>query len=362
MLKDEYEGTQFRYDKEMNLQKVTDKIQHPDVIERLVYQDNIALSDMYLLRAVMFFRVCTARMVAEWIVYFRTKYGEEECKRLAMPTPDYNILAQKDGIIPDKFVVDVEDRLKKLARKNVLLHEKYMNSSKRERYELNFFLANSYTFRLTMIRFDEDADIHYIGNYSLLPAHRMLGYMHAGSVTIRAFMHCRDAEISRERGVIYGSQKELYVPDMMVERVIDQRTWCTMIEAIHLSHDEKEITKKELGDRVREKIRKMKDLLRHDTYMYKKYGEAANKRFRIIICTDDLNALAVVLKVAAMEQCAEIFSERVFAVSDAALQRKGYRLRDAGLVLTAFDAGDGTKNLNVEKLTEKVVEMNPWIP
>lgn len=186
--------------------------------------------------------------------------------------------------------------------------------------------------------------------------------MHAGSVAIRAFMQCRDAEMSRERGVIYGSQKDIYIPDMMVERVIDQRTWCTMVEAIHLSHDEREITKKELGDRVREKIRKMKDLLRHDNYMYKKYGESANKRYRIIICTDDLNALAVVLKVAAIEQCAEIFSERVFAVSDAALQRNGYRMRDACLVLTASDAGDGTKKLDVKKLTAKVLEKNPWMP
>ena len=170
MLKDEYEGTQFRYDKEMNLQKVTDKIQHPDVIERLVYQDNIALSDMYLLRAVMFFRVCTARMVAERIVYFRTKYGEEECKRLAMPTPDYNILAQKDGIIPDKFVVDVEDRLKKIKKKNVLLHEKYLNSSKGERYELNFFLANSYTFTKCWIRGTSpwSYSIIAVNNFSIL--------------------------------------------------------------------------------------------------------------------------------------------------------------------------------------------------
>ena len=129
--RDEYEGTKYKYIDGMEHEYVTGKMFRMDYIERLVYQGDIARSDMYLLRAVMFYRICTAKMVAEWIMYYRHRYGVTECEDLPIPLPEKDLLEEGSdptGSVTDRYVSTLEGRLKRLGKYSVVLHESYADS------------------------------------------------------------------------------------------------------------------------------------------------------------------------------------------------------------------------------------------
>ena len=358
--KELYENTSFRYREGLELIKIKDKMVHPDYIERINYNGDVAPSDMYLLRGVLVFRVATARMVAEWLIYYRNRYGNEACDSLPLLKPQSDILENDTGIPPD-YVKSIEERLKKLAKKSVLFHMKYgfpepQNLSPAERKEINFFVANTYTYHIVRARFDTDTG--YVGNYFSHPAHKMLSTMHACSMTMRAFLRCKDAEIFREKSVIYGSAKEYYTPDIMVERELGGLHWYIMGEGFHFQFCAAETSAKELGEAYRLRITHMKDLLRHETYVCQKY-ERAEKRYRFLVCTDSWRGLAIFLKM--LEPSIDIFSGRVFVTSDAVLQTNHYDLSKSCRMVFAKEEENGAKTaaLRLPKLED--LKSNPWI-
>lgn len=128
---EEYEGTRYKYIEGMEEEIITQRYQREDYIERLVFQGKIAMSDLYLMRAVSFFRICTARMVAEWLTYYRNRYGEEACKELPMPKQDNDAIDISDGIISDRFVANIEERLSKLGEISAIIHTVYIDKTAR---------------------------------------------------------------------------------------------------------------------------------------------------------------------------------------------------------------------------------------
>lgn len=361
-----YEGTSFRYENGMQLERITEKLVHPDSVERMTYAEDVTAADMFLIRGIMTFRIATARMVAEWIVYYRNRYGEEDCNKLPLLSPEYDVTDPDAGVIPESFVLKIDHRLRKLARKSIVYRMMYAvppiegyGSSKATRYrEINFYVANTYTFCISQQRFP-DSGLSYVGNYCCMPAHRMLGTMHACSVAIRAFMKCgMSAEIFREKGVVYGAKKETYVSDAQIIRTLGEVTWHILIEGFHFQYNESEISRKELGEAYLNRIKKMRDLLKHETYTLAKYNSFQN-RYRFLVCTDDWYGLNLFGQM--ISPYIDIFSGKLFVVSDAALQRTGYNLTKAGVMIVAKTREDGTKSAAFRPIREDDVKQNPWI-
>lgn len=365
---EQYGQTIFRVDETTEVKKVTEKMVLPDYVERISYNGELTPSDMFLLRGVQLFRVATARMVAEWLLYYRNKIGTDS-QDLPMLFPDRETWSDEDEwSLPNSYVKTIESRLAKLARRNVLFHLCYThrtdnaltNASNRTaaaKHDINFFIANPYTFRLVSARFGSEE--RYAGYYYTWRMDRTMESMQACSVAIRAFMKVPDAKFSREMGVIYGSTKEVYVPEIMVERDLGSIHWYIMTECFCFDFNKSEITYREKEEINREKVRRMKDLLRHENYILQKY-DTVDKRYRFLVSTDSWHGLALFMSL--LEENIDIFSERVVITTDAALMKNRYSLQRAGMLVVKKEKEDGRKIAALRRLTPAEMKNNPWIP
>ena len=112
---EQYGQTIFRVDETTEVKKVTEKMVLPDYVERISYNGELTPSDMFLLRGVQLFRVATARMVAEWLLYYRNKIGTDS-QDLPMLFPDRETWSDEDEwSLPNSYVKTIESRLAKLA-------------------------------------------------------------------------------------------------------------------------------------------------------------------------------------------------------------------------------------------------------
>lgn len=365
---EQYGQTIFRVDETTEVKKVTEKMVLPDYVERISYNGELTPSDMFLLRGVQLYRVATARMVAEWLMYYRNKIGTDS-QDLPLIFPDRQTWSDADEwSLPNSYVKTIESRLAKLARRNVLFHLCYThrtdnaltNASNRTaaaKHDINFFIANPYTFRLVSARFGTEE--RYAGYYYTWRMDRTMESMQACSVAIRAFMKVPDAKFSREMGVIYGSTKEVYVPEIMVERDLGSIHWYIMTECFCFDFNKSEITYREKAEINREKVKRMKDLLRHENYILQKY-ESVDKRYRFLVSTDSWHGLALLMTL--LEDNIDIFSGRVVVTTDAALMKNRYSLQRAGMLVVEKEKEDGRRIAALRRLTDAQIRNNPWIP
>ena len=362
--RDEYEGTKYKYIESMEHENVTGKMFRMDYIERLVYQGKIARSDIYLLRAVMFYRICTAKMVAEWILFYRLRYGEIECENLPILRPEIDLL--EDGIDPtgsftDRYVSTIEGRLKKLGQYSVVLHEAYVDRSSKNGRKFNYYIANDYTFHLVKTFFEDDSEMQYRGNYTLFPAHRKMAYMQSGIVAVKTFFNSLNAVITRERGFMIGAMKEIYIPDVKVDIVAGGQKWTIVIESFAISFNLSEVTEKEIEERMRDKVLKIKRLLHHDQYITNRNNGKPPVKYRVIIVTDTWDALSKVVKMANEENCQTLYSGKVFFVSDIALARHKNNFRESSIVVYTKKDADGRPLIGVQRIRPETIAENPWI-
>ena len=363
----QYGSTIFHVDESTEVKKITDKMVVPDYVERITYNGELTASDMFLLRGVQLFRIATARMVAEWLIYYRNRTGEgtEELPLILPDRETWN--GVDDWVLPNNYVKTIESRLEKMAKRNIIFHLCYTSSRPRVRgaegtarqdrkHDINFFVANPYTFRLVSARFGGTE--RYAGYYYMWRMDRTMESLHACSVAIRAFMMTPDAKLSRETGVIYGATKENYVPEILVERELNGICWYIMCECFCFDFNKTEITYSEKAETNHEKVNRMKNLLRHENYILQKY-ETVDKRYRFLVSTDSWRGLGLLLSM--LEEHIELFSGRVVVVTDAGLMDNHYSLKRAGMLVVAKEKENGTKTAALRGITKKELLNNTWI-
>lgn len=228
-------------------------------------------------------------------------------------------------------------------------------------WKLNYYIANDYTFLLVKNFFEDSLEIQYRGNYTLFPAHRKMAYMQSGIVAVKTFFNSPNAVINRERGFMIGAMKEIYVPDVKVDITVNDQKWTIAIESFASSFNSKETTEKELVERMRDKVCRIKRLLHHDQYMTKKNNGNPSVKYRVIIVTDTWEALSKVVKLANEENCQELYSGNVFFVSDVALTRHKNSFRESSIVVYTKKDVNGNPAIGVQRIRPETVAENPWI-
>ena len=228
-------------------------------------------------------------------------------------------------------------------------------------WRLNYYIANDYTFNLVKTHFEDTSELQYRGNYTLFPIHRKMAYMQSGIVAIKTFFNDPNAVMTREKGFVIGAMREVYIPDVRVDSALNGQNWRIVIESFATSFSAKETTGKELEERMRDKICRIKRLLHHDQYMTNKNNGYPSIRYRVIIVTDTWETLSKVGRLANEEDCQELYSGKVFFVSDIALARHKNNFRESSIVVYTKKDADGRPLIGVQRIRAETIAENPWI-
>ena len=111
--------------------KYSDTIRNvsPDFLERILTVGGVTKTDLFLLRAVLFYRIATAEMVAEFLQFFRHYYGAKECEHLlvgGMGSDGVDPLSEFAGSRNDISIICT--RLCNMSKKHLLFSYKTENS------------------------------------------------------------------------------------------------------------------------------------------------------------------------------------------------------------------------------------------
>lgn len=102
----------------------------PDFLERILTVGGITKTDLFLLRAVLFYRIATADMVVEFLQYFRHFYGAKECEKLLVGNVASKagdpLLSEDDA---KKDIGTIFNRLLNMSKKHLLFCYKLENST-----------------------------------------------------------------------------------------------------------------------------------------------------------------------------------------------------------------------------------------
>ena len=297
-----------------------------DFIDRVLMTDEVSKTDFFYLRAVTFYRIATAEMVAEYIRYFRWYYGASECTSLLQPNVSSKAV---DPLVREedyqRDAAEIRSRLNRLAKKYLLFSYTVNNEDAPEGYGGIVFCANYTTFSLVKTFFGEtpcfsDDGIGYERYYCVTPVQRMMESLHACRVGILGFMyHTPRVRLLREKEIIYGAQKSRYTPTMIAELKSRGYDYKIIIEPIHFSVDERILTKTEHRQNIETLISTMGKLINHYNYMEKNFqAKPIKERIRFLIAVENLEGMKQVVQL--MNPHREKYSGKVFFTTDTALR------------------------------------------
>lgn len=320
----------------------------PDYMDKISTMDTATKSDYFLLRGVLFFRQATARMVADYLIYFRNRYGQEECKNLPM-LPVYS--HSDEGL--EGYWLKIRKRLLKLTKCNLLYCDKYKRNGGNEKSEIYVFTANYYTFSFVNSVFGKDES--YNGPYYNAPMHISLRNMHACEVAVEGFMrHTPPVAMGRENTIRYGSKAGIYTPVMHVKMSTGEGTMHVMVEAMHFNMDTSVVTETEYLEDLKKRIMILHDVVRHFDYIQRVFEKKESVRF-LIVCE---NLFKMQQAVKLMDKYRDDFSEKVFFTNATALKACDGNLAKSSIMAKKRESKEGVLYLG---LVEPDVKNNRWL-
>lgn len=311
---------EYRYIPGMDTEvQYTNKIRNisMDFMDRVILSGEITKSDYYYMRALAFFRIADEKMIYEFIRFFRSYYGTNECKNLPQLATNLNDIGENE-------ISGVLRRMHRLAYKYVIVAIRVQNTNSDEDYSKTIFCANAVTFSLVRTYFGDtpffgQGNIRYEHFYSVTPIQKMMETMHACRVGILGFMrHGGNANLVREREITFGSQKEKYTPTMMAEIKRGEHEYRIIIEPIHFSVDERLFTKSEHLKNIEELINTMGRLISHYSYLKLKFSDnPVKKHVRFLIAAENLEGMKKIVQI--MNKDCKKYSDKVFFTTDTVL-------------------------------------------
>lgn len=296
----------------------------PDFVDRMLLSEDVSYTDYFLLRAVVFYRLATAEMIAEYILYFRNYYGSD-VNKLLMPNIQNNetdMFLQEDKF--DRNEDMIRYRLNRLARKYLLLSYSVME----ERDGVNnlkvIYCCTYMTYNIVRSFFGDhayfsDNVIGYERFYSVMPLYRMMEEMHACRVAVMAFSkYKKRVTLLREKEITYGSMKARMHPVMTAKTDYVDRSYKIIVEPIHYSFDERIVTKAEHEEKILSRIEEYYQLASHYRYMRKKYDGQNCEYIRFLVVTESLESMKKIVR--NMNNHMLSFDEKVFFTTDYAVK------------------------------------------
>lgn len=297
-----------------------------DFIDRVLASGDVTKTDFFYLRAVTFYRIASAEMVAEYMRYFRSYYGAIECTNLLQPkVPNVNEdpLVRREDV--RKSVAEIRGRLTRLAKKYLLFSHTIGNEGKEEGFGDLVFCASYTTFSLVRTFFGEtpcfgDGTIGYERYYCVTPIQKMMETMHACRVGVLSFQnHSSKVRLLREKEMIFGSKKESYTPTMTAEVKCGDYDYKVIIEPIHFTVDDKILTATEHQQNIEALIATMGKLVSHYSYMERNFqAKPIRERIRFLIAVENLSGMKQIVQL--MNEYRDKYSGKVFFTTDTALK------------------------------------------
>lgn len=350
---------------EANL-KYSDTIRNvsPDFLERILTAGGVTKTDLFLLRAVVFYRIATADMVVEFLQYFRHYYGARECANLLVGG-----IAEMNGeILPSeentkKEIKTIRGRLLKMSQKHLLFC--YQLENDRSLYD-SVFCASHTTYEIVKAFFNstptfESKALRFSSFYCVMPVQKMLQVMHACRVGVLGFRnHTSQVGLIREADIVYGATKEHFEATMLAEVSVHNVYYKIIVEPIHFHCDERILTKSEHLKSLEVLVDAMKRIIYH--YQYKKQMQSDwNEEVRFLIAAENLEGMSKAVQM--MNKWKEYFSGKVFFTTERILLETGSLEKSVLAAREVADReGDGTHLGLVQMSREKVISSgNDWI-
>lgn len=340
-----------------------------DFLDRVLMGGEVFKTDFFYLRAVAFYRIATAEMVAEYMQYFRSYYGAVETSNLLQPKL---ITRMEDPLMREedylKNIGEIRSRLNKLAKKYLLYVYKVGSEERTDGYNGTVFCANYTTFSLVRTFFGEtpcfgDASVGYEQFYCMTPVQKMMEGMHACRVGILGFMqHKQKVRLLREKEITFGSHKEHYRPTMLAEVECRDYTYKVFVEPIHFAVDDRILTVAEHQKNIEALISTMGRLVNHYNYMERTFVERPIKeRVRFLIAAENLEGMKRIVQL--MNPYREKYNGKVFFTTDYVLKNME-SLEDCVLMAKEMPSKvTGELHLGLVKPTRDslIATQNEWI-
>lgn len=340
-----------------------------DFLDRVLVGGEVFKTDFFYLRAVTFFRIATAEMVAEYMRYFRSYYGTVECSNLLQPrvaTKAENPLLREEDY--QKSITEIRSRLNKLAKKYLIYVYKVESENSGDGYNGTVFCATYTTFCLVRSFFGEtpcfgEGTLRYDGFYCVTPVQKMMESMHACRVGVLGFTnHKRSVRLFREISLVFGAQKEHFRATMVAEVQGREYDYKVVIEPIHFAVDERILTKAEHLKNIETLIDTMERMINHYNYMERMFLERPVKeRMRFLIAAENLDGMKRIVQM--MNSRREKFGGKVFFTTDVVL-RDMDELADCVLMAKEVPSKvSGEMHLGLVKPTREslIATKNEWI-
>ena len=345
----------------------------PDFLDRVLTASGITETDYYYLLGVYFYLMATARMVTDFMRYYRGYYGTAECSSLLMgpvSSRRENPLVGEAQMQEDEALV--RNRLNRLAKKHLIfafqITTENEDGEKREGSPNGFqgtvYCVSYEGFRIIKPKFGdwpvfERFAIKYDQYYCVTPVQKLMEILHACRVGVMAFMNHRPGvRIVREEEIIFGARKERYTPTMLVEVPSADCVYHVIVEPIHFAVDERILPKTKHLQNIENRIETMNRLINHYEYRKKNYEKKEEVRF--LIAVENLKGMDMAVKM--MNKYARNFSSRVFFTTDVVL--KAVDSLTDGIVMAKEVKGKDTDEVHLGLVRPgrgTMADRNTWI-
>lgn len=333
-----------------------------------MFQGEVLESDLFLLRAVVFYGIATAEMIVDFLIYYRNFYGVEECSDLLQP----HIAKRNSAVMGwrteyEDAVKNVRRRLKKLADKSYLVAKSIDDGkSKSMPFSMLFLttantvtMARAYFWKISMF---STGLLQYDNFFSLMPPQRLMEHMHACRICVLGFSnHGSRAVMHHNREIVFGSRKDRYTPTMFTEIKSKECEYHIITEPMHFAVDRRIHTETEHLRNLECMIDIMGNIVSHYRYVKNKLNFTPVKRVRFLLAVENVEGMRRLVRM--MEKDMGRLGNSVFFTTDAFIKEKGNLHQSVFMVKKDIDAETGKEYLSLVRPGAKTLieTHNEWV-
>lgn len=348
-------NSEMRYEKDITTEIIFDTVEYgPDHLELIAGNGFLTEMDYFILRSVMFYRRATVDMVADYIIYYRNRYGARECSNIPLPP----VWVKGSDVVDEENTIrevlkNLRHRLMRMAKKGLVYAERYM-AGENGGFDGYVFTISYSGFKLLNNHYGriENFNGPYIGRTS----YKAIEDLATSKVAIHSLMEmCPSAVIKHEDYFIYGSEKRMYHPHVHAKIEKDGVTHHVMFEPLHRNIDPTIISYPEWEESVQERLSEIHKVARHFHYIRRNHGKNEFVYF-IFVCE---NLESIQKSVRMMDMYKDDFNERVFFTTSEAVKLTKGDLKKCLITARTKEAEQGMKFLGLSMSLR--LEKNAWL-
>ena len=282
----------FQYNKDIELEVISrTDVKSVDVIESLIMQEKIQISDMYLLEAVAFYGHADLQTVMTRLKYLKQIY------------PHKFILTNPDS---------VSRRMQYLAKYGLIWRRKYSRGT-----DANIHIYTS-TYRGFKLYCDKlEKGFHYDGAYLAQNVTKVFRNVHVGEVACIFFNKIQNADAVveewRHNDYFIKVDKERFYPTGYIRCRHGEDTWNFIFEAMHYNVDERIETAAERTAKIKEKLEEL--ILIKDSF------SARYENTAFVFCVEEIKGVKKLWQM--LSEYSGDFNGNVYITSERVLKQTG---------------------------------------